>query len=109
MNPTRLVGVGEARAEVVDQVQVAPLLHAAPCLSEGLLGDLVQLLPAQTQLVALVGAHHLLEDVMVVGGVPLRLRGVDEALDLTGEISCRGLGLLLCVRNTKDILHFTLI
>lgn len=80
---TRLVGVSEARAEVVHQVQVASLLHAAPRLSEGLLGHLVQLLAAQAQVVALVGAQHLLEDVLVIRRVLLRLGAVDETLDLT--------------------------
>lgn len=83
MNLTGLVGVSDARAEVVHQVQVTPLLHAAPGLPESLLGDLVQQFPGQAQVVALVGAQHLLQDVMVIRRVPLRLRTVDEALNLT--------------------------
>lgn len=81
---TRLVGVSEPRAEVVHQVQVTPLLHAAPGLSESLLGNLVELFSAQAQVVAHIGAQHLLEDVEVIRRVPLSLRAVDETLDLTG-------------------------
>lgn len=81
---TRLVGVCEVRAEVVHQVQVTSLLHAAPSLSESLLGDPVQLFSAQGQVVALIGSQHLLEDVWVIRRVPLRLRTVDETLDLPG-------------------------
>lgn len=81
---TRLVSISEARAEVVHQVQVTSLLHAAPGLSESLLGHLVQLFSAQAQFVALIGAQHLLEDVLVIRRVPLRLGTVDETLDLTG-------------------------
>lgn len=72
------------RAEVVHQVQVTSLLHAAPGVSESLLGDLVQLFSAQAQVVAIIGTQHLLEDVLVIRRVPLRLRTVDETLDLTG-------------------------
>lgn len=72
------------RAEVVHQVQVTSLLHAAPGVSESLLGNLVQLFSAQAQVVALIGTQDLLEDVLVIGRIPLRLRTVDETLDLTG-------------------------
>lgn len=60
------------------------LLHSAPGLSEGFLGDLVQMFSAQAKVVALVGAQHLLEDVLVIGRVPLGLGTVDETLDLKG-------------------------
>lgn len=60
------------------------LLHLARGLSEGLLGDLVQLLPAQAEVVPLVGEQHLLEDVLVIRGVPPGLGAVDETLDLKG-------------------------
>jgi len=81
---TGLVVVGEARAEVVDQVLVAPLLQAAAGLREDLLGDLGQLPRAQAQVVALVGAQHLVVDVLVVRRVLVRLGAVDVPLDLTG-------------------------
>ncbi|TNN34014.1 hypothetical protein EYF80_055827 [Liparis tanakae] len=81
---TGLVVVGEARAEVVDQVLVAPLLQAAAGLREHLLGDLGQLPGAQAQVVALVGAQHLVVDVLVVRRVLMRLGAVDVALDLRG-------------------------
>ena len=64
---------------------MTPLLHLAPGLSEGLLGDLVQLFSAQAKVVALVDAQHLLEDVLVIRRVPLGLGTVDETLDLKGE------------------------
>lgn len=64
---------------------MTPLLHLAPRLSESLLGDLVQLFPAQAQVVALIGTQHLVEDVLVIWRVPVRLRAVDETLDLTGR------------------------
>ncbi len=63
---------------------MTPLLHAAPALTESFLGDLVQLFSAQVQGVALIGTQHQLEDVLVIRRVPLSLRTVDEALDLTG-------------------------
>lgn len=81
---TRLVGVCEVGAKVVDQVQVPPVLDEDPHLPERLLGHLVELLPAQAELVTLVCSEHLLEDVLVVRRVGLSLRAVDEALDLTG-------------------------
>lgn len=71
------------RAEVVHQVQVAPLLYAGPDVSESLLGHLVQLFSVQAQLVALVSTEHLLEDVLVIRRVPPCLRTVDESLNLT--------------------------
>ncbi len=81
---TRLIGVSEVRAKVVHQVKVTSLLHAAHGLTESLLGDLVQLFPAQTQVVAVIGAQHLLEDVLVIWRVPVSLGTVDEPLDLSG-------------------------
>lgn len=61
------------------------LLHAAPSFSEGLLRDLVHLLPAQAKVVALVGAQHLLEDVLVIWRGLVCLGTVDETLDLKEE------------------------
>lgn len=82
---TGLVSVGEVRAEVEDQVQVASLLDAGAHVPEGLLGQRVEVLPVQTQLVALVGPGHQPVDVLVVGGVGPHLWTVDEALDLIGR------------------------
>lgn len=80
---TRLIGVGEARAKVVDEVQVTAVLYTAPGLSERLLGDLVYMLPGQAEVVAIVGTQHLLEDVLVIRRVLSYLGTVDETLDLT--------------------------
>lgn len=81
---------------------MAPLLHVAPGLPEGVLGDLVQLFPAQTQVVALVGAQHLLQDVLVVRGVSVGLGAVDETLDLTGRAKIKDVfhGSRAAVRRT---------
>lgn len=82
---TRLVGVGEVRAEVVHHVQVAPLLDASANVPERLFGQLVHLLSVQAQFVSLVGPGDLPVDVRVVGRVVPRFRTVDEALDLIGR------------------------
>lgn len=74
------------------------VLHAAPGLSESFLGDLVQVFFAQAQVVALIGTQHLLEDVLVIRRVPLRLRTVDETLDLTGGKNVPGYG----IRSTSN-------
>lgn len=70
------------RAKVVDQVQVTPVLYAGPHLPESLLGHLDQLLSAQAEVVALICAEHLLEDVLVIRRVLLSLRTVNKPLDL---------------------------
>lgn len=57
-------------------------LHEGPGFSEGVLGDLVQMFSAQTQVVALVSTQYLLEDVLVIRRVPMCLRTVDETLNL---------------------------
>lgn len=79
---TRLVGVCEVRAKVVDQVQVTPVLYAGSHLPESLLGHLDQLLSAQAEVVALICTEHLLEDVLVIRRVLLSLRTVNKPLDL---------------------------
>lgn len=57
-------------------------LEAAPDVPEGVLSDLLQPVFVEAQVVAFVGAQHLLEDVLVIWWVPLHLRTVNEALDL---------------------------
>ena len=59
------------------------VLNPSPHLPESLLGHLVELLPAQAEIVALVGTDHLLEDVLVIRRVPLSLRTVNKPFDLT--------------------------
>lgn len=63
---------------------MAPLLHAGPDVSESLFGQLVQVLSAQTQLVAFIGTEHLLEDVLVIRRVAPCLLTVNKALNLMG-------------------------
>lgn len=82
---TWLVGVGEVRAEVEHQVQVASLLDASSDVPERLLGQHVEVLAVQVQLVVLVGIGDQPVDVLVVGGVVPHLRAVDVALDLIGR------------------------
>lgn len=73
------------RAEVEHQVQVAALLDASADVPERLLGQHVEVLPVQAQLVALVGAGEQPVDVLVVWGVVPHVRTVDVALDLIGR------------------------
>lgn len=77
------------RAKVVHQVHVTSILHQGPGFSEGLLGNLVQLFSAQTQVVALVSTQHVLEDVLVIRRVPVCLGTVYETFDLIGGRNVR--------------------
>lgn len=61
------------RAEVVDHVEVASLLHPATGVPECLLRDLGLLLTAQHELMALVGALDHMQDVPVIRRVQLDL------------------------------------
>lgn len=61
------------RAEVVDHVEVAPLLHPATGVPECLLRDLRLLFTAQHELMALVDALDHMQDVPVIRRVQLDL------------------------------------
>lgn len=79
---TGFVQVREVRAEVVDHIEVAPLLQPIARLAEGLLRNLRLLLTAQHQLVTLVGALHHLQDVRVIRRVLTDLGSVYKSLNL---------------------------
>lgn len=64
---------------------MASLLDASSDVPERLLGQHVEVLAVQVQLVALVGVGDQPVDVLVVGGVVPHLRAVDVALDLIGR------------------------
>lgn len=79
---TGFVVVREVGTEVVDHVEVAPLLQPIAGLAEHLLSNLRLLLMAQHQLAALVGTLHHLQDVPVIRRVLTDRRLVYVSLNL---------------------------
>lgn len=53
------------------------VLHSAPRVPEGFLSDLVHVLSAQAEIVAVVGFQDLMEDVVVIRRILVRLVAVD--------------------------------
>lgn len=80
---------------------MASLLHAGPDVSESLFGQLVQVLSAQTQLVAFIGMEHLLEDVLVIRRVAPCLWTVNKALNLMGAQRTAGCE----IKSLSKVIH----